>query len=211
MGNLNIGHLKTADSAKISTIPVKEGNVIYSEGPGMQFVDFNSKRHAYGSVLSGVYNGSTYVDFNDATIAEIFTALLNNNTQSGQIVTMFGFGGVYITGDNNTGYIKLFNNTGMEDAYYLRLSAYLSDNYKIDLVIYQNNNLYYMSGSDINNLSVVDLDGNDASSNFDIAYDNELTAEISSTSPFKILSASLIEENTAYPIDIYELCSVEFK
>ena len=83
---LKIGHLGKADAAKISTVPVVEGQVIFSEGHNVQFADFDGKRHAYGDIISGVYNDS-YIDFNDGYITwdDTLNAIkTNGNVKDGQ-------------------------------------------------------------------------------------------------------------------------------
>lgn len=87
MGNkLKIGHLVKADAAKITHVPVKEGQVIFSEGHNVQFADFAGKRHTFGDIISGVYNDS-YIDFNDGSITwdDTLNAIkTNGNVKDGQ-------------------------------------------------------------------------------------------------------------------------------
>lgn len=87
MANLSIGHLTTDKESKISTTPVTDGRVIFSEKNGLQFVDYNSKRHTLGNVLHGIYNGTAFLDFSTSTISEILTALKNSTVPDGQMIT----------------------------------------------------------------------------------------------------------------------------
>lgn len=83
---LKIGHLVKADAAKIARVPVKEGQVIFSEGHNVQFADFAGKRHTFGDIISGVYNDS-YIDFNDGNITwdDTLNAIkTNGNVKDGQ-------------------------------------------------------------------------------------------------------------------------------
>lgn len=82
---LKIGHLGKTDAAKINNVPVVEGQVIYSEGHNVQFVDYGNKRHTHGDIISGVYNDK-YIDFDssetwDDTLNAIKT---NGNVKDGQ-------------------------------------------------------------------------------------------------------------------------------
>jgi hypothetical protein len=81
------GHLTTASANKINNTPVKTGNVIYSEKHGLQFVDYADKRHTYGSVLTGVYNGTAFVDFTTSTLDNSLEAIKSNGfVVDGQII-----------------------------------------------------------------------------------------------------------------------------
>lgn len=84
---LQIGHLGKADAAKINNVPVKEGQVIFSEDHSVQFVDYANKRHIYGDIISGVFN-DTYVDFNsNISWNGILNAIkVNGNVKDGQKV-----------------------------------------------------------------------------------------------------------------------------
>ena len=88
MANLTIGHLSKSDESKLSAIPVKEGQVIYSEKNGVQFVDYASTRHTLGSVLYGIYNGTTFLDFSTATKTDILTALGASSVPDGQLINI---------------------------------------------------------------------------------------------------------------------------
>lgn len=86
---LKIGHLGKADAAKINDVPVVEGQVIFSEGHAVQFIDFANQRHVYGDIISGVFNDS-YVDFNgNMSWSGILNAIKNNgNVKDGQKVNI---------------------------------------------------------------------------------------------------------------------------
>lgn len=75
---LKIGHLGKANAAKINDIAVAQGQVIFSEGHNVLFVDYDGKRHTNGDIISGVFNDS-YVDFNgEVTWDEILEAIKSN-------------------------------------------------------------------------------------------------------------------------------------
>lgn len=76
---LKIGHLSIADESKIANVPVTNAQIIHSEKSGMQFVDYNNKRHTQGSVISGIYNDSTkYTDFATSTVDNVLTTIKAN-------------------------------------------------------------------------------------------------------------------------------------
>lgn len=86
MANLKIGHLSKSDESKISAIAVKDGQVIFSEKNGVQFVDYKSARHTLGSVLHGIYNNTSFLDFSTSTVANILAALKVSDVPDGQLV-----------------------------------------------------------------------------------------------------------------------------
>ena len=47
MSNFVPGHLDKNSEAKINNVNVVNGQVIYSEKSGMQFIDYADKRHTY--------------------------------------------------------------------------------------------------------------------------------------------------------------------
>lgn len=85
---LKIGYLKSSDESLIGSVAVKTGQIIYSEGPGMQFVDFENMRHTYGSVLAGLFVGSEYKDFSTLSLDEIITTIKANDViiKNGQLI-----------------------------------------------------------------------------------------------------------------------------
>lgn len=90
MGLLKIGHLLKNDESKISSVSVNEGQVIFSEKSGMQFVDYGSKRHTIGSVLSGIYNNSSLLEFSTDKITDCLSVLAVNEIPDGQLVSFKG-------------------------------------------------------------------------------------------------------------------------
>lgn len=88
MSNLTIGYLPKADESKISTIPVTEGQIIYSENSGVQFVDYENTRHVYGNVITGVYSDNSYVDFTVLEVSSNILDYINTNglVTDGQLV-----------------------------------------------------------------------------------------------------------------------------
>lgn len=87
MSDFRPGHLNKESESKISSISVAEGQIIYSEKSGMQFIDYADSRHTYGSVLAGVYNDTGFVDFTTSTLNDSLQAIKNNGfVIDGQIV-----------------------------------------------------------------------------------------------------------------------------
>ena len=81
------GHIAANYANKINNVAVTNGNCIYSEKHGLQFVDYADKRHTYGSVLSGVYNNTAFVDFTTSTLADSLEAIKSNGfVVDGQII-----------------------------------------------------------------------------------------------------------------------------
>lgn len=81
------GHLDANSESKINNVVVETGNVIYSEKSGMQFIDYADKRHTYGSVLTGVYNDTGFVDFTTSTLENSLSAIKSNGfVVDGQII-----------------------------------------------------------------------------------------------------------------------------
>lgn len=85
--NFTPGHLDKNSEAKINTVEITNGNMIFSEKSGLQFIDYADKRHTYGSVLSGVYNATGFVDFATSTLHEAVDAISKNGlVPNGQII-----------------------------------------------------------------------------------------------------------------------------
>lgn len=81
------GHLDKNSETKIGTTAVSNGQIIFSEKSGLQFIDYADKRHTYGSVLSGVYNSTGYVDFTTSTLKDSLNAIKANGlVVDGQII-----------------------------------------------------------------------------------------------------------------------------
>ena len=85
---LKIGYLKSSDESLISSVSIKTGQIIYSEEPGVQFVDFEGTRHTYGSVLSGLFVGNEYKDFSTLELNDIIDVIKENNEiiKNGQLI-----------------------------------------------------------------------------------------------------------------------------
>ena len=87
MSNFVPGHLDKESESKINNVDVVNGQVIYSEKSGLQFIDYADIRHTYGSVLAGVYNTTGYVDFTTSTLNNALQAIKTNGlVVDGQIV-----------------------------------------------------------------------------------------------------------------------------
>lgn len=72
------GYLDQNSESKIGSTSVVNGQVIYSEKSGLQFIDYADKRHTYGSVLTGIYNTTGFVNFATATLDEALAAIKAN-------------------------------------------------------------------------------------------------------------------------------------
>ena len=72
------GSLDKNSEAKINQAPVVNGQVIYSEKSGLQFIDYANTRHTYGSVLTGIFNGTSFVDFSTSTLDSAIQVIKSN-------------------------------------------------------------------------------------------------------------------------------------
>ena len=85
--DLKYGYLKEADASLIDSVEVKNGQVIHSEDHGVQFIDYENKRHVHGSVLPGVYNDDGYIDFSEMYPSDILDAITENGfIKDGQVI-----------------------------------------------------------------------------------------------------------------------------
>ena len=81
------GHLDKNSESKINDAAVVNGQVIYSEKSGLQFIDYADTRHTYGAVLTGVFNGTSFVDFAVSTLDAAVQAIKSNGfVCDGQII-----------------------------------------------------------------------------------------------------------------------------
>lgn len=80
------GHL--VDDNKINNVGVTNGQVIYAEESGLQFIDYADKRHTYGPVLTGIYDTSNgFVNFSTTTLDNTLEVIKNNGlVVDGQIL-----------------------------------------------------------------------------------------------------------------------------
>lgn len=102
------GHLTAESASKINNVAVKTGTVIYSEKDSLQFVDYADKRHTYGSVLSGVYNDTAFVDFTISTLDNSLEAIKSNGfVVDGQIIKVGNLIYKYRKIGNNNFIIKI--------------------------------------------------------------------------------------------------------
>ena len=111
---LKIGHLSKTDESKIATVPVTEGQVIYSENSGMQFVDYANNRHTQGHVISGIYNSGVFTDFADSDLDTVLSLIKTNGfINDGQIIRIGNAIYKYRkVGDNN--FITRIDHFGIE-------------------------------------------------------------------------------------------------
>ncbi len=178
---LLIGHLLKDQESKIKSTAVNEGQIIYSEKTGMQHVDYNGKRHTYGSIISGLQTESSYIDFETSTLTAALNAIKSNGfINDGQIVKIAGdlyqYRNIltkhFLVKHESTSIKTTVNKT----AYIIYLPNYASGNQvNIDLVISINNathgdKLFFVKiVNNTLNLSVCeDLDGAFDSTTFDL-------------------------------------------
>lgn len=144
-GQLLIGHLTKSQESKIKTRAVSDGQIIYSEKTGMQHIDYDGKRHTYGSIISGVQSESGYIDFETSTLTAALNAIKSNGfINDGQIVKIAGdlyqyrnIGTKHFIVKHESTSIKTSVN---KTAYIIYLPNYTSGNQvNIDLVISINN------------------------------------------------------------------------
>lgn len=86
MPDLKIGHLDNGEETLLNKIPIKNGQVIYSEDSGSQFVDYSNKRHVQGGVISSIYNNG-YINLKETEISDVVNIIKTNGTlKDGQII-----------------------------------------------------------------------------------------------------------------------------
>lgn len=138
---LKIGHLSKDQADLLPSLAIDDGQVIYHEKNGMQFADYLGKRHGYGSVISGVFNGSEYVDFADTdfnTILEVIKS--TESVHHGQIINVNNSIFMYKKVNDNNFIVKLNDTESSVNAntagYIIHIPNYKdTDNVTIDAVI----------------------------------------------------------------------------
>ena len=207
MADLKLGHLAKDQASLISSIPVKDGQVIYSEGHNMQFVDYLNKRHTYGSVISGIYNDSGYVDFNGLDLPSILTTIkLNGNMNDGQLITADNSIYIYKNINDKNLLIKINDTENLVNAndigYAIHLSEYTDgDSVDMDVLISIYNEVHgdrlfliKVEDSTINYAKCEDLNGVFDQANLDLLLTNVnglFTFTLTQNSKFKVVSYSI--------------------
>ena len=145
---LIIGHLVADQESLISKVPVNEGQIIYSEKSAMQFTDYAGKRHTHGSILSGIYNENTFVDFQTVEIDEVLSAIKTNGfVVDGQIIKVGNTVYQYRNVKGKNLIVKM-NDTGIiTDKFKVCYAVYLpdyveGDSVNIDFLIAITNGVY---------------------------------------------------------------------
>lgn len=154
MSYLIPGHLDKDSEAKINNLPIATGQLVFSEKSGVQFVDYSDKRHTYGSVLSGIFNDTGYVDFTTSTLNDSLQAIkVNNLVQDGQIIKVGDLIYKYRKIGNNNFIIKIDESNVDIEQGKIGFVVYLPDFASGDLV----NINFLVSISNENNVNKVFL------------------------------------------------------
>lgn len=138
---LRIGHLAKEQVSLLPNIPIQEGNVIYNEKNGMQFTDYLGKRYGSGSVISGIFNGTQYVDFSTAELNTIIDTIKNAGTvYHGQLLNINNSIFMYKKVNDNHFIVKINDTETSVDAnaagYIIHLPEYQAgDSVTIDLIV----------------------------------------------------------------------------
>lgn len=145
---LKIGHLSADQEALIGQVPVNEGQIIYSEKSSMQFVDYADKRHTHGSILSGIYHDSKFVDFQTVKIDEVLSAIKANGfVVDGQIIKVGNTVYQYRNVKGKNIIIKTNETSIVTNKHKVCYAVYLpdyveGDSVSIDFLISIENNIY---------------------------------------------------------------------
>lgn len=140
MPDLKMGYLGDEQEYLLSKIPVEDGQVIYSEDSGSQFVDYTNKRYVYGSVISSLYNDN-YINLKDISISDVVNIIKANGTlKDGQIIRVGNSVYMYRNILGKTFIVKVndADNTVEENAvgYVINIPDYVvGDLVNIDLVV----------------------------------------------------------------------------
>lgn len=167
-----IGHLSKEQASVLPVIPIDNGQVIYNEKDGMQFVDYVNKRHAYGSIVSGIFNGSSYIDFTTSDLATVIGAIKTNaNVTDGQLINVNDSIYMYKKINDKNFIVKVNDTQNLVSANTLGYAIYLpeyksGDRVNIDLLISISNDVYKekvflvkVENNSINFDSCLDLEG----------------------------------------------------
>lgn len=218
------GHLDKNSESKINDAAVVNGQVIYSEKSGLQFIDYADTRHTYGAVLTGVFNGTSFVDFSASTLDAVIQAIKNNGfVCDGQVIKVGNLIYKYRKiGDNNF-IIKIDESNVDVEQSKVGFVVYLPEfatgdlvsiNFLISLSNETNaNKLFLVKVVDnaIDLTSCQDLDGAFDSSTFDLTLAHNgsglftISANIAST--LRVVSYSLSSSGSAKNEGLYVAAS----
>lgn len=216
--SLRVGHL--IDESKVNNIPVNEGNLVYLEPSGTQMVDYAGKRHLYGSVIHGVFNEGTFVDFTGKELEEIITAISTNGQLiNGQLVKVGNTVYQYrkINGKHMIAKIQS-GSTNVNDSnvgYVIYLPEYVAgDTVDMDLLVSVQHNVHgskvflvKVHDGKVNLSECQDLDGNFTTDSFilTVAHDGNGMFSISSTTPcmIDVVSCSVYSTGSAVHEQFY--------
>ena len=220
MSTLKIGHLKSGDESKINNVAVKEGNFVFIEQSGTQVVDYAGRRHVYGSVVNGIFNGNTFFDFAGKELNEIITAISNNGQLvNGQMVKIGNTVYQYrnINGKHMIAKVQSSSTSVKESAagYIIYLPEYVTgDSVDIDMLVSVQHNVH---GSKLflvkiydNKISLSecqDLDGDFSTGSFilTVTHDGNGLFVISSTTPcmIDVISCSVYSSGSSVHEQFY--------
>lgn len=226
MGNKpTFGHLTKTDEDKISKIPVVEGKVIYSENSAMQFVDYASGRHTYGSVLSGIYDGTKYIDFSSTAINDCLTSIKTYGlVPNGQLVKIGNAVYQYRKIGNNNFIVKMDESNitinASEVGYIIYIPEFATgNNVNMNILISITNATYpnklfmvKIKNNALDTASCEDLDGTFDASTFDVKFKNvgnglfAISTTID-TSTIDIVSYSLSSSGSSVSEGLYVVAS----
>lgn len=226
MGEINFvpGHLDKNSEAKIGTTAVVNGQVIFSEKSGHQFIDYANKRHTYGSVLAGVYNDSGYVDFTASTLSDSLNAIKTNGfVADGQVIKVDNSVYKYRKiGDNNL-IVKLDESNVDVEANKAGFVVYLpefatGDSVSMDLLVSlsnetNSNKIFLVKVVDnvVDLTACKDLDGTFDSSTFDLTVAHNgsgiFTISTNIASTLKVVSYSVTSSGSAKNEGLYVAAS----
>ena len=218
------GHLDKNSEAKINNTAVANGQVIYSEKSGHQFIDYAGKRHTYGSVLAGVYNDTGYVDFTTSTISDSLDAIKTNSfVVDGQMVKIANSVYKYRKIGDNHLIVKVDESNVDVDASTVGFVVYLpefatGDLVSIDFLVSVSNDsnankLFFVKvvDNEIDLTACKDFDGQFDSSTFDLTVAHNgngiftISANIAST--LKVVSYSVTSSGSTKNEGLYVAAS----
>lgn len=138
---LKIGHLGKEQADLLPSVAINDGQIIYNENNGMQFADYKGARHSYGSVISGIFNGTEYVDFSTANIKELVNILKTSEAvHHGQLLNINKSIFMYKNVNGNSFIVKINDTESAVNAntagYIIHLPEYKSgDQVTIDMLV----------------------------------------------------------------------------
>lgn len=218
------GHLDKYSESKINDAVVVNGQVIYSEKSGLQFIDYADTRHTYGAVLTGVFNNTSFVDFTVSTLDTVIQVIKSNGfVCDGQIIKVGNLIYKYRKIGENNFVVKIDESNVDVDQSKVGFAIYLPEFATGDLVSMNllislsnethANKLFLVKVVDnaIDLTSCQDLDGVFNSSTFDLSLAHNgsglftISANIAST--LRVVSYSLSSSGSAKNEGLYVAAS----